>query len=89
VPAGANFTELGFWFIALGAITWLGAIAALPVNVALFVVLFLLAAGCTLAAIAFLDASSSVLEAAGSVFVASPTDVIEYPIGMPGAHAGQ
>jgi succinate-acetate transporter protein len=125
VPAGANFTELGFWFIALGAITWLGAVAALRVTMALFVVLFLLALGCTLAAIAFLDGSSDLLKAAGYVFVASaasawytagammlegtfrrtvlpvghlvrhgdrrlpPTDVIEYPIGMPGAHAGQ
>jgi succinate-acetate transporter protein len=125
VPTGVNFTEMGFWFIALGAITWLGAIAALRVSAALFAVLFLLAAGSTLAAVAFLAASSAVLTIAGYVLVASAvaawytagalmingtfreevlpvvhldrhlhdhrstTDVIEYPIGMPGAHAGQ
>jgi succinate-acetate transporter protein len=125
VPAGVNFTEMGFWFVVLGAITWLGAIAALRVSAALFAVLFLLAAGSTLAAVAFLAASSIVLTIAGYVLVASAvaawytagalmingtfrqevlpvvhldrhlgdnrstTDVIEYPIGMPGAHAGQ
>jgi hypothetical protein len=126
VPTGANFTEMGFWFIVLGAITWLGAIASLRVNVALFSVLFLLATGSTLAAIAFLAGLSGVLTASGYVLVASavaawytaggmmingtfrktvmplghldshldeehrgPTDVIEYPVGMPGAHAGQ
>jgi succinate-acetate transporter protein len=125
VPAGVNFTELGFWFVVLGAITWLGAVAALRVSVALFAVLFLLAAGSTFAAVAYLAASSNVLTIAGYVLVASavaawytagammlngtfrrtilplghleralddhrgPTDIIEYPIGMPGAHAGQ
>jgi hypothetical protein len=126
VPKGANFTEMGFWFIALAAITWLGAIAALRVNVALFLVLLLLAAGSTVAAVAFLAASGTTLQVAGYVLVGSavvawytagammlegtfrtpvmpvghldpahkdapmrPTDVIEYPIGMPGAHAGQ
>jgi succinate-acetate transporter protein len=126
IPAGENFTEMGFWFVVLGAITWLGAIAAMRVNLAVFVVLFLLAAGSTLAAVAFLAASSSILTISGYVLVASAvaawytagalmingtyrrdvlplvhldrhpyddrrasTDVIEYPIGMPGAHAGQ
>jgi len=126
IPTGVNFTEMGFWFIALGAITWLGAVASLRVSVALFVVLFLLAAGSTLAAVAFLAATTTVLTIAGYVLVASAVaawytagalmingtyratvlplghlepsvdepraraqDVIEYPVGMPGAHAGQ
>jgi succinate-acetate transporter protein len=96
------------------------------VSAALFTVLFLLAAGSTLAAIAYLAAASTVLTVAGYVLVAAAiaawytagalminatfrrdvlplghldrhvgddpmgsTDVIEYPIGMPGAHAGQ
>lgn len=125
VPAGAHFTELGFWFVALGAITWLGAIAALRVSVALTGVLTTLAIGSTLAAVAFLAASHPLVMIAGYAFIVSavlawytagammiegtfhrsvlpigkldrsghmsrtPTDVIEYPVGMPGAHAGQ
>jgi succinate-acetate transporter protein len=126
VPTGVNFTEMGFWFVALAAITWLGAVAATRVNAALLSVLVLLAVGSTLAAIAFLAASTTLLTISGYVLVASAvaawytagalmingtfrqdvlplghldrhvrdnrmtsTDVIEYPIGMPGAHAGQ
>jgi succinate-acetate transporter protein len=125
VPAGVAFTEMGFWFVVLGAITWLGAAAALRTNLGLFSVLFLLAAGSTLAAIAYLAALSVLLTIAGYVLVASaiaawytagamminatyrtsvlplghldqhldehhqPVDFIEYPVGMPGAHAGQ
>jgi succinate-acetate transporter protein len=46
------FPELGFWFVALGAITWMGFVAACAENAALAAVLFLLAGGSTIAAIA-------------------------------------
>jgi succinate-acetate transporter protein len=125
IPAGANFPELGWWFIPLAAITFMGAVAAIAVSRALTGVLGLLAAGSALAAIGFIGAFSGVVTAAGYVLVASaavafytasammlegtfrravlpvgrahrgepvdgaPLDVIEYPFGMPGAHAGQ
>jgi succinate-acetate transporter protein len=125
VPAGVRFTEIGFWFVVLGAITWLCAVAALRVSYALTGVLTFLAIGSTLAAVAYLAASHPVLLIAGYAFIVAAvlawytagammlegtfrrsvlpvgkvdplghvshtsTDVIEYPIGMPGAHAGQ
>jgi succinate-acetate transporter protein len=69
-PVGA-FPELGWWFIALAAITAVGALAALFENVALFGVLGTLTSGATLAAIAFIEGNSGVEKAAGWVFVAS------------------
>ena len=44
----------GFWFVVLAAITWVGAVAALARNVALSLVLFTLAAGVTIIAIAWI-----------------------------------
>jgi len=41
------FVPLGFWFIALAAITWSGAVAALAENLGLAAVLVALAAGST------------------------------------------
>jgi succinate-acetate transporter protein len=49
-PAKGPFPELGFWFIALAAITLFGAIAALAENLALFAVLGTLTAGSALLA---------------------------------------
>lgn len=69
-PTGA-FPELGFWFIALAAITWVGSFAALAVGQALFWVLSTLAAGSTLMAIAQLANSPTLTIAAGWVFVLS------------------
>lgn len=70
LPEG-KFPALGWWFIALGAVTAMGAIAAIAESLALFAVLSTLAAGSILAAIAFLLGSSAVETAAGWVFVFS------------------
>ena len=51
----------GFWFVVLGAITWIGAAAATTENVALAGVLTMLAAGCTLLAIGLLGVHATVL----------------------------
>ncbi len=69
-PTG-KFVELGFWFVVLGAITWMGALAALGDSLGLFGVLGTLAAGSTLAAIGLITGTSGVEKAAGDVFVAS------------------
>lgn len=48
------FVPFGYWFIALAAITWSGAIAALAVSLGLTAVLTALAAGATSLAIGFI-----------------------------------
>jgi succinate-acetate transporter protein/CBS domain-containing protein len=65
------FTELGFWFIALGAITAMGAIAALGENLVLFAVLGTLAAGSIVAACAFISGHAPLKTSAGWIFVIS------------------
>jgi len=45
IPATGKFVPLGYWFLPLAIITWIGAAAALRVNAALTVVLFLLGLG--------------------------------------------
>ena len=70
IPTGA-FPALGFWFIALAAITWIGMFAALATNASLVVVLGTLAAGSTVAAIGFIVGSSGLVQAAGWIFIAS------------------
>jgi len=63
---------LGFWFIALGAITWSGMLGALAEgNLGVVGVLGTLAAGSTLAAIALLADRLGIEHAAGWVFVIS------------------
>jgi len=69
-PAG-EFTELGFWFIALGAITWMGAAAAMAENVALGATLAFLAAGSTIAAIGNLVDRPGLMMVAGWLCVIS------------------
>jgi succinate-acetate transporter protein len=64
-PAGP-FHELGFWFIPLALITWVGAAAA---SAALGLTLAFLAAGATLAAIAHLSLHGGLLTVAGWLFV--------------------
>jgi uncharacterized protein len=66
-----KFVGLGFWFIALGAITSMGALAALAESLALFAVLSTLATGSILAAIALITGSSGWETVAGWVFVFS------------------
>src|SRR5579872_3703667 len=55
-PAGA-FPALGYWFIVLAAITWMGSWAASAENKLLATVLAFLAAGSTIAAISELTGS--------------------------------
>jgi succinate-acetate transporter protein len=65
-----TFDELGFWFIALGAITAVGAIAVyLEGNPALMAVLGTLALGCACAAIAYMTAGTGWDKIAGYVFI--------------------
>lgn len=66
------FHELGFWFIALAAITLAGTLGALvEANFGVTAVLGTLAAGSTFAAIAFLADSTGWEKLAGWVFIAS------------------
>src|SRR4051794_6497493 len=63
---------LGFWFIALGAITFSGMLGAFAEgNLGVAAVLGVLAAGAGLAAVAFLTSSTGTTHAAGWVFVVS------------------
>jgi succinate-acetate transporter protein len=65
-----TFSELGFWFIALGAITAVGAIAVfLEGNPGVTAVLGTLALGCALAAIGNLTVGTGWDKLAGWVFV--------------------
>ncbi len=68
---GAHFPELGFWFIALGAITAVGAFAALAENAALTAVLTTLAAGSLFAAAGYLSGATGWTHVAGWCFVFS------------------
>lgn len=67
-PAGP-FPELGFWFIPLALITWMGAAAAR--SVALAVTLVFLAAGSSIAAIANISMHGGLMVLAGWIFVIS------------------
>jgi succinate-acetate transporter protein len=58
IPSGAQFLELGYWFLALAAITVFGTFAALGENLALTAVLGTLATGSAFLAIALLTGSS-------------------------------
>ncbi|HUN83184.1 MAG TPA: GPR1/FUN34/YaaH family transporter [Terracidiphilus sp.] len=72
LPApGPAFPALGYWFIVLAAITWMGMVAAGAESKALSAVLFFLAAGSTCAAIAYLIGSDGWTVAAGYFFIAS------------------
>jgi succinate-acetate transporter protein len=70
-PSGSTFVPLGYWFIALAAITTSGAIASLAENGALFSVLGTLSAGSILLALAYLIGSSTLITWAGWVLVVS------------------
>ena len=69
-PTGA-FPELGFWFIGLAAITWIGTIAAFAANTALVLVLGFLAAGCTCTAIGDIGGTPGITVIAGWLFIIS------------------
>jgi succinate-acetate transporter protein len=70
IPTG-QFPELGFWFIALAAITFSGALAALFENLGLMSVLAALAAGSACAAVYYLTGTHSWETAAGWVLLVS------------------
>ncbi|WP_051839340.1 acetate uptake transporter [Streptomyces sp. NRRL F-5126] len=61
----------GFWWIVLAVVTLFGALAALAENMALFLVLILLAAGSSLLAAGLISPSSDLVNAAGWVLVAA------------------
>jgi uncharacterized protein len=71
-PSGSTFVALGYWFIALAAVTFSGTLAALVArNGALFAVLGTLTAGSILLAISYLIGSSTLLTWGGWVLLAS------------------
>src|SRR5690349_11237428 len=70
-PPAPLFDELGYWFIVLAAITWMGAVAAAAEGVAITGVLGFLAAGSTLAAIANLAGLGKVNMIAGWLLIIS------------------
>src|SRR5579883_816873 len=67
-PTGA-FPELGYWFVVLAAITWVGAAAAGADNKCLVTMLSLLAAGSTIAAAGELTGSDGTMVLAGYLFM--------------------
>lgn len=67
-PGGA-FPELGYWFICLAAITWVGCAAASAESKGLTGILGALAFGSTLAAIGYLTGSGGLEVAAGYFFI--------------------
>ncbi|HET6510022.1 MAG TPA: GPR1/FUN34/YaaH family transporter [Baekduia sp.] len=70
IPAG-KFPELGYWFLALGAITLAGTLAATFESLGLTSVLGLLAAGSVFAALHYLTGSGTWETIAGWVLFAS------------------
>jgi len=70
LPTG-TFTELGFWFLALAAITASGVIAATAESLGLTGVLLTLAVGAGLLAVGYLTGGSGWLHTGGWVLIAS------------------
>lgn len=68
---GAVFPALGYWFIVLAAITWMGCLAAAAENRSLAAVLGLLAAGSTAGAVGNLIGSGGCKVTAGYFFILS------------------
>lgn len=74
LPATTNPTAmvaLGFWFVVLAAITWMGTLAALAENISVTLVLLTLAAGSTLLAIGMIVPVPVVVTIGAIVLVAS------------------
>jgi succinate-acetate transporter protein len=63
--------EMGYWFIVLAAVTWMCTLAAFAESIGLVAVLFTLAVGSTLEAIARLVGNGGVHIAAGYLFIIS------------------
>ena len=70
-PSGPAFPALGYWFIVLAAITFVGAVAALRESMGLFSVLSSLAVGSVILAIGFLVGSGVLLTIGGWVLILS------------------
>jgi succinate-acetate transporter protein len=70
VPPG-TWPELGYWFLTLGAITAVGAIASVAENIGLTSVLAPLAVGAILLAVHYLAGGTGWQHAAGWVLIAS------------------
>lgn len=68
VPTG-RFPELGYWFIILAAITWVGVAAAGAENKGLATLLTFLAAGSTIGAIAELTGEMGLMILTGYLFI--------------------
>lgn len=69
-PVGV-FPAMGYWFIVLAAITWMGMIAATAESGVLAAVLGFLAAGSTTAAVAYLIGRHGLIVLAGYFFIVS------------------
>lgn len=69
-PSGA-WPEIGFWFVVLAAITWVGVIAATSQNKGLVTLLTFLAAGSTTAAIGEFTGADWLMILTGWLFVVS------------------
>jgi succinate-acetate transporter protein len=70
-PSGAAFPALGYWFIVLAAITFVGAVAALSENMGLFSVLSTLTIGSVVLAIGFLVGSGILVTIGGWILILS------------------
>lgn len=71
VPAGPLSPELGYWFIVLAAITWVGVGAATAENKSLVILLAFLAAGSTISAIGLLMGIEGFMILADYLFIIS------------------
>lgn len=67
-PVAAS-PEIGFWFVVLAAITWVGVAAASAENRSMVTLLVFLAAGSTLAAISAFAASAKLMEFTAYLFL--------------------
>jgi uncharacterized protein len=68
IPNGA-WPELGYWFIVLAAITWVGAVAAGAESRSLATVLTFLAAGSTTAAVGQISGQAWLMTLSGYLFI--------------------
>jgi succinate-acetate transporter protein len=82
VPATGKFVPLGYWFLPLAIITWIGAAAALRVNVALTVVLFLLGLGAAFEIPGFFLGREWIIKAGGYSLILSAVAAIYTATGL-------
>ena len=84
VPAARSFPELGFWFLALAAITLFGTMAALAESLALVAVLSTLATGSAFLAVHYLTGVESRKTVGGSALIAPAICAAYTPSASPG-----